>query len=98
MEQSSQVLSALRKILSKAFKNGAWQVDLSPNFSQLAAFTATVFHVKGENWSAFISDSHDTAGGVSSEVTVRSLDFPHTLACTTLWEGADGDSFPLWLQ
>lgn len=98
MEQSSQILSALRKVLSKAFKNGAWQVDLSPNFSQLAAFTATVFHVKGENWPALISDSLDTAGEVSSKLTVRSLDFPHTLARTALWEGADGDSFPLWLQ
>lgn len=67
-------------------------------FLLAGSFYCNWFYVKGENWPALISDSLDTAGGVSSEVTVRSLDLPHTLACTTLWEGADGDSFSLWLQ
>lgn len=48
MDQSAQILSALMKVLTKAFRHSAWQVDSSPNSSQLAAFTATVFHVKGK--------------------------------------------------
>lgn len=48
MDQPAQIVSALRKVLSKALTHGVEQADSALNVSQLEALTATAFHVKGK--------------------------------------------------